>query len=135
MSRLSPKRILHHHQKTMLFASTLIVAIASAHFISVIASNDVTVYGMNPRIPRAAPFGINIGSDNTDTVAWIAGQSQCNHVPLGPVSFLLFDQSVSLLTNALMLRLEPTHVVDLSISMMTDHSLSRVAVAILLGST
>jgi hypothetical protein len=116
----------------MLFASTLIVAIASAHFISVIASNDVTVYGMNPRIPRAAPFGINIGSDNTDTVAWIAGQSQCNHVPLGP---LFFDQSVSLLTNALMLRLEPTHVADLSISMMTDHSLLRVAVAISLGPT
>ena len=112
----------------MVFASALIVAIASAHFISVIASNDVTVYGMNPRIPRAAPFGINIGSDNTDTVAWIP-------VPLGPVSFLFFDQSVSLLTNALMLRLELTHVADLSISMMTDQSLSRVAVAILLGST
>lgn len=118
----------------MIFASTLIVAIASMHFISIAASNVSTLNAPTLSQPPA-PFAINIGSSNGDTVAWVAGQSKCKHVPLGPVSFSFFDQSISLLTNALILRLELTHVIDHFSSIMTDHSLSRVAVVLLLGST
>ncbi|KAJ7154467.1 hypothetical protein C8R46DRAFT_1227302 [Mycena filopes] len=35
----------------------------------------------------AAPFGINIGNNagTGNTVAWVAGQSKCNNVVLGPI--------------------------------------------------
>src|ERR1700685_4342427 len=101
----------------MHFASTLIVAIASAQFRIVAPSPTVKVNNATAPNHDSAPFAINIGEDSQDTVAWVGGQSKCNFVVLGPVSPLsLTNLSHSRLTSVLVLRSEPTRAAELLIS-------------------
>ena len=74
----------------MRFAS-IVLAITSAHIVCVAASPTQNVITRNT---DAEAFGINIGDDATDTVAWVAGESQCNHVVLGPVCLFLLHQYI-----------------------------------------
>ena len=70
---------------------SIVLAITSAQIACVAASPTQNIITRNT---EAEAFGINIGDDATDTVAWVAGESQCNYVVLGPVCLFLLHRYV-----------------------------------------
>ena len=71
----------------MRFAS-IVFAITSAYIVCVAASPTPNIITCNT---DAEAFGINMGDNATDTVAWVAGESQCYHVVLGLYVFCCFN--------------------------------------------
>ncbi|KAJ7034617.1 hypothetical protein C8F04DRAFT_1395413 [Mycena alexandri] len=64
----------------------LAIAISTAMSLVALVSG-AAIDGEAQTTPLAAPFGINIGFNPSqgNTVAWVAGQSKCTAVPLGPI--------------------------------------------------
>lgn len=76
----------------MIFASTVLIAtLMSMVGLAAAVPAGTVADTASARLVRkstlAAPFGINLGSDTENDVAWVDGVIQCDNVIIGPVRF------------------------------------------------
>lgn len=116
------------------FFVALVAIIAGMNAASAVPTNLTTSSAESATLEplaRAAPFGINVGVDHahSNVVAWVAGQSQCKNVILGPVSSIFSIPSSPPYSEHLFYhRSGPTSAGDLSISTASRASPLRAAV-------